>query len=98
MRDGARGLTTLEMSRECAELGSTATEESRAMRSAIRPWGKSQARDSGDVARRCGAGFQMKSTTIARRAARTKLARGLFDGGNSALDRGAGRSRPTAAC
>jgi hypothetical protein len=77
------------MSRESAGLDSNATRDSRAMRCAVRPWGKSESRELRDRARRCGADFQVKSTTIARCPTRTKLARGLFGRSNSVLDRGA---------
>ena len=92
-------LTTLEKAGESAELDSIAMRVSRGMRRAFRPWGKSESRESCERARFCGAEFQVKSTTIARRLTRTKLARGLFDRDNSVLDRGAvglmrvGRSR-----
>ena len=84
-----RGLTTLEKSRESAELDSIVSRGSRAMSGAFRPWGKRQSRESRERARRCGAEFQVNGTTIARCLTRTKLARGLFDRGNSVPDRGA---------
>jgi len=77
------------MSRESAELDSIARAEARAMQREMRRCEKNQARDLRGRARRCGAVFQEKSTTIAHCLTRTDLARELFDRGNSVLDRGA---------
>src|SRR6187455_2574501 len=63
------------------------------MRYAFRPWEKRESRESREHARRCGAEFQVKSTTIARCPTRTKLARELFGRGNIVLDRGASAAR-----
>jgi hypothetical protein len=77
------------MSRKSAELDSFAARDSRARQCEKQAWGKSQARDFHLRGCRCGAAFQAKGTTIARKITRTKSAHGLFDHGNSVRDRGA---------
>jgi len=77
------------MSRESAELDSFAVRDSRARQREKRAWGKSQARDFHLRGCLCGAAFQAKGTTIARKITRTKSAHGLFDHGNDVRDRGA---------
>jgi hypothetical protein len=77
------------MSRESAGLAAIARGEARAMRCVGKPCEKNQARDLRGRTRRCGAGCERKSTTIAQGLTRTDLARALFDRGHGVRDRGA---------
>jgi hypothetical protein len=92
-RARAPGLTTQEISRESTELDWIAKIEPRRMRGVFRPWEKSKSRRKRERTRRCGAGFQVNSTKIARVFRCTNLARELFDRRNAVLDRGAGVKR-----
>jgi hypothetical protein len=88
----------MEMSRESAELDSIAVNEERAMRRTSGPWGKNQRRDLREHGRRCGAGFQMKSTNRVRFfSARNWRARCLIEATACSIV-AQRRNRPTPGC
>jgi hypothetical protein len=70
-------------------LDSDATSVQRPASGAIIAWGKSKDEKAGESARRSGADFRARSTTIARSPTRTKLARTTICDRDAVRDHGA---------